>query len=89
MGAQARGDSIPAKIEEGLERSRVLVLCLSAHAFGSDLGAVGVRHLWEGQLALSRPAEQGAPLHSLWLDDAPIKGSLTQFLYFKWHPPEP
>lgn len=29
------GDSIPAKIEEGLERSRVLVLCMSAHAFGS------------------------------------------------------
>ena len=30
------GDSIPAKIEEGLERSRVLVLCMSANAFGSD-----------------------------------------------------
>jgi len=30
------GDSIPAKIEEGLEFSRVLVLCMSANAFGSD-----------------------------------------------------
>ena len=30
------GDSIPAKIEEGLERSRVLVLCMSANTFGSD-----------------------------------------------------
>ena len=30
------GDSIPARIEEGLERSRVLVLCMSANAFGSD-----------------------------------------------------
>jgi hypothetical protein len=30
------GDSIPAKIEEGLERSRVLVLCMSANAFGSE-----------------------------------------------------
>ena len=41
------GDSIPAKIEEGLEHSRVLacpavasgrrrMLCMSAHAFGSD-----------------------------------------------------
>jgi len=30
------GNSIPAKIEEGLERSRMLVLCLSANAFGSD-----------------------------------------------------
>lgn len=30
------GDSIPAKIEDGLERSRVLVLCMSANAFGSE-----------------------------------------------------
>src|SRR5438128_10073834 len=30
------GDSIPAKIEDGLEHSRVLVFCMSAHAFGSD-----------------------------------------------------
>src|SRR5215210_8662485 len=29
------GDSIPAKIEEGLEHSRVLVLCMLANAFGS------------------------------------------------------
>jgi hypothetical protein len=29
-------DSIPAKIEEGLEHSRVLLLCMSANAFGSD-----------------------------------------------------
>ena len=29
------GESIPAKIVEGLEHSRVLVLCMSAHAFGS------------------------------------------------------
>ena len=30
------GDSILAKIEDGLEHSRVLVLCVSANAFGSD-----------------------------------------------------
>ena len=30
------GDSILAKIEEGLEHSRLLVLCMSANAFGSD-----------------------------------------------------
>ena len=39
------GDSIPAKIEEGLERSRVLVLCMSANAFGSDWAQFGVRHV--------------------------------------------
>ena len=30
------GDSIPAKIEDGLEHSRVLVLCMSANAFGAE-----------------------------------------------------
>ena len=30
------GDSIPSKIEAGLEHSRVLVLFLSAQTFGSD-----------------------------------------------------
>src|SRR5215213_3048915 len=30
------GDNIPHKIEEGLEHSRILLLCMSAHAFGSD-----------------------------------------------------
>ena len=29
------GESIPSNIEEGLERSRVLLLCMSANAFGS------------------------------------------------------
>ena len=35
-GRGAEADSIPAKIEEGLEHSRMLVLCMSANAFGSD-----------------------------------------------------
>ncbi len=35
MGDQARRQ-IPGKIEEGLEHSSVLVLCMSVHAFGSD-----------------------------------------------------
>ncbi|MDQ3011702.1 MAG: toll/interleukin-1 receptor domain-containing protein [Acidobacteriota bacterium] len=30
------GDHVQAKVEEGLEQSRVLVLCMSAQAFGSD-----------------------------------------------------
>ncbi len=30
------GNSMPAKIEAGLEHSRVLVLCMSANAFGSE-----------------------------------------------------
>ena len=35
-GCSSRAISIPAVIEEGLERCRVLVLCMSANAFGSD-----------------------------------------------------
>ncbi len=35
-GSIERYQSKTAKIEEGLERSRVLVLCMSAHAFDSD-----------------------------------------------------
>ena len=35
-GRRARADSIPAKIEEGLEHVRVLVLCLSVNALGSN-----------------------------------------------------
>src|SRR5688572_7502651 len=30
------GDSIPLKIEEGLEESRILLLFMSGNAFGSD-----------------------------------------------------
>lgn len=73
------GDSIPAKIEEGLENSRVLVLCMSTNAFGSE---------WE-QLEAST-ARFRDPLHKerrfipLRLDDAPIKGSLAQFHYVDW-----
>lgn len=36
------GDSILAKIEEGLEHSRALVLCMSAHAFDSDPASAGL-----------------------------------------------
>ncbi len=39
------GDDIPAKIEEGLERSRALVLCMSANAFGSDWARLEVSTL--------------------------------------------
>ena len=34
------GDSIPAKIEEGLEHPHVLVLCMSANEFGPDYNSL-------------------------------------------------
>lgn len=70
------GDSIPAKIGEGLEHSRVLVLCMSANAFGSDWARLeGHTFRFNDPLNLSR---RFIPLR---LDDAPIKGSLAQFVY--------
>ena len=75
------GDSIPAKIEEGLERSRVLVLCMSASAFGSDWA-----QLESGTFRFRDPQNQERRFLPLRLDDAPIKGSLAQFLYINWVP---
>ncbi len=75
------GDSIPAKIEEGLERSRVLVLCMSAHAFGSDWA-----QLESGTFRFRDPLNKERRFLPLRLDDAPIEGSLAQFLYINWLP---
>ena len=75
------GDSIPAKIEAGLEHSRVLVLCMSAHAFGSDWA-----QLEAGTFRFRDPLNQERRFIPLRLDDAPIKGSLAQFLYINWRP---
>ncbi len=75
------GDSIPAKIEAGLEHSRVLVLCMSAQAFGSDWA-----QLEAGTFRFRDPLNHERRFIPLRLDDAPIKGSLAQFLYINWLP---
>jgi hypothetical protein len=75
------GDSIPAKIEAGLEHSRVLVLCMSANAFGSDWA-----QLEAGTFRFRDPLNKERRFIPLRLDDAPIKGSLAQFLYINWPP---
>lgn len=73
------GDSIPAKIEEGLELSRVLVLCMSAHAFGSDWAT-----LESGTFRFRDPLNKERRFIPLRFDGTPIKGSLAQFLYIDW-----
>ena len=75
------GDSIPAKIEEWLECSRVLVLCMSANAFGSDWA-----QLEAGTFRFRDPLNKERRFIPLRLDPAPIKGSLAQFLYINWRP---
>lgn len=73
------GDSVPAKIDEGLEQSRVLVLCMSANAFGSEW-----TQLEAGTFRFRDPLNKERRFIPLRLDDAPIKGSLAQFLYVSW-----
>jgi len=83
MSAQA-GDGIESPqsktaIEEGLERSRVLVLSMSANAFGSDWA-----QLESGTFRFRDPLNKERRFLPLRLDNAPIKGSLAQFLYINW-----
>lgn len=73
------GDNIPHKIEEGLEQARVLVLCMSGNAFGSDWAQL------ESQTFRFRdPLNKERRFIPLRLDDAPVKGSLIQFAYILW-----
>jgi small GTP-binding protein len=73
------GDNIPSKIEEGLEHSRVLVLCMSAHAFGSDWA-----QLESNTFRFRDPLNKERRFIPLRLDGTPIKGSLAQFFYINW-----
>ena len=75
------GDSIPAKIEEGLENSRVLVLCVSANAFGSGWAQLEAGTCGRGNLPFRDLLNKERRFIPLRLDDAPIKGSLAQFRY--------
>lgn len=75
------GDSIPAKIEDGLEHSRVLVLCLSAQALVADWP-----QLESHTFRFKDPLNHNRRFIPLRLDDAPTKGSLAQFSYIDWRP---
>lgn len=75
------GDSIPAKIEDGLEHSRVLVLCMSAAALAADWP-----QLESHTFRFKDPLNHDRRFIPLRLDDAPLKGSLAQFLYINWRP---
>lgn len=73
------GDSVPTMLEYGLEHSRMLILCMSAHAFDSDWAQL------ESQTFRFRdPLNRERRFIPVKLDDAPIKGSLAQFLCLDW-----
>ncbi len=61
----------------------MLVLCMSANAFGSDWAA-----LESGTFRFRDPLNRERRFIPLRLDAAPIKGSLAQFLYINWLPEE-
>lgn len=75
------GDHVHAKIEEGLEHSRMLVLCMSANAFGAEWP-----ELESYAFRFRDPLNKERRFIPLRLDDAPIKGSLAQFLFINWLP---
>jgi hypothetical protein len=75
------GQDVSTSLEEGLERSRVLVLCMSANAFGEEWG-----QLEAGTFRFRDPRDNERRFIPLRLDDAPIKDSVSQFLSVSWLP---
>ena len=73
------GDSILSKIESALDSSRVLVLCMSEHAFGSDWAML------ESQTFRFRdPLNNQRRFIPIRLDDTEPPESLAQFAYADW-----
>ena len=66
---------------KGWSTPACLVLCMSANAFGSDWA-----QLEAGTFRFRDPLNKERRFIPLRLDDAPIKGSLAQFLYINWLP---
>src|ERR1035437_6991400 len=73
------GANISAKIEEGLEFSRVLVLCISTNTSGSNWAQFEA-----GTLRFRDPLNAERRFIPLRLDDAPVSGSLVHLLYIDW-----
>ena len=69
------GDSISAKTEEGIEHSRVLMLCLSASGFGYGWEWWATRPVFSDQL------NTGRRLIPLRVDDSPSPEELRQLAY--------
>jgi WD40 repeat protein len=73
------GDNIPTKIEEALETSRILVLCMSANAFGSDWAWLETQ-----TFRFRDPLNKDRRFVPLRLDDTELKGALALFSYVDW-----
>ncbi len=60
--------------------------CLSARAFGSDWAQLGAGTCGRRNLRFRAPLIRERHFIPLRLDDAPVTGSLAQFLYINWRP---
>ena len=73
------GDSIFSKVEAALQQSRVLVLCMSQHAFGSDWATL------ESQTFRFRdPLNKQRRFIPVRLDETQPKSSLAEFMNAGW-----
>ena len=84
---QENGGALPRrryaeKIEAGLEHSRVLVLCMSAQAFGSDWAQLEAGTCGRGNLPFRDPLNQERRFIPLRLDDAPLGKRMTPSFHF-------
>jgi TIR domain len=78
------GDSIPLKIEQGLEQSRTLILVMSQNAFASEWVSL------ERHTVLFRdPTNAERRFIPLRLDDVEITDTLQQFAYIDWRQKAP
>jgi hypothetical protein len=78
------GDLVSLKIEQGLERSRTLILVISQNAFASEWVAL------ERHTALFRdPTNAERRFIPLRLDDTEITDTLKQFAYIDWRQKAP
>src|SRR4051812_1361968 len=73
------GDDISTSTNYALERSRVLLLCMSEAAFGSDWA-----RLESHTFRFRDPLNTGRRFIPLRLDDTPIPDSLTHHSYISW-----
>src|SRR6266567_1200806 len=70
------GDIISLKVDEGLEQSRVLLLCISPNALGSDWVAL------ERSTAIHRdPSNEGRRFIPLLLADCELPDTLRRYKY--------
>jgi small GTP-binding protein len=73
------GEMIGKRIEEGLVASRVLVLCMSVHAFESEWSAME-----SGTFRFRDTTNKERRFIPLRLDDVDVKDSLRQYYYVDW-----